>query len=153
MATVRKNKRWIVDFGTDAMNQSRGFVATKHAIKRYQERIEKCSKRDAIDRLEHAASIARPATSRQIAFCNGQHRLMFAGGGMFIWCEVESLMLVCGRASDANVICTVIRVPSDRELRDLYQKPKAFRGHPDGTRTANKRRERRQKQKAKQFVW
>lgn len=98
------------------------FAVTKHAIKRYRERIDQCSKRDAHDRLMHAASISRIASTLQVAHAMKVKRIVWTGPA-YRWCEVESLLLVCNRIIDRYhgreilVVLTVMRVPSDSEIR------------------------------------
>ncbi len=58
------------------------FIVTNHARLRYYERFERCRKADADDRIKHAASIARIATAKQVAY--GKNRNMIDSGAVRI---------------------------------------------------------------------
>ncbi len=93
----------------------RAWVST-HAIHRYRERVEHCTKADAQERMLHAYQISRPPTEKQIQW---MMKKQFGGkGAMYRWCEVETLMLVLVRLENGELLIkTVFRVPCDEECR------------------------------------
>jgi hypothetical protein len=90
---------------------------TKHAILRYRQRVENCSIADAVERIRHAVEIGRQPTAKQL-------RQIGTLRGVYFWCEVESLMLICERRADEATgeprgglsVVTLFRIPSDAEI-------------------------------------
>jgi hypothetical protein len=69
-------------------------TVTPHAVSRYRERIESCTKAEAIDRLTHAVEIARPASPVLVSrFAKG--RQWYEREASYLHCPVENLFLVC----------------------------------------------------------
>ena len=86
-----------------------GFKVTDHAIQRYRERVERCSKRAATDRLIHAMSISVPATKRHLKYARMKDYRTTAL--YFRYCEVESLLLCCKYVTGGSLLVTVFRIP------------------------------------------
>lgn len=90
------------------------FILTNHAVDRYMERVEQCSKRDARDRLTHALSISRPATKAEVRTLPGRARQArhntFAASRIYRFCDVENLLIVCRPEGMQWIVLTVIRV-------------------------------------------
>ncbi len=122
------------------------FIVTNHARKRYYERFERCRRADAEDRIKHAASIARIATARQVAWGMANAR-MIDTGGLNLWCEVETMLLHCLRVDGVILIKTVRRVPSDAAIR-ATGKQMGYDRKKCATGKHASRRGRLQKQKA-----
>lgn len=100
------------------------FRATSHAINRYIQRIDKCSRKAAADRLTHAAEIAVPATREQIAASRS------GPAPIRLYCEVESLLLICASEPNAIVILTVYRTigPEDARRQNAARKKRISSG-------------------------
>ena len=82
---------------------------TPHAIARYRERIEPCTKSEAEDRLTHAVQIARPASAVMVSrFAKG--RQWYQHEATYLHCPVENLFLVCVPDSSGGIgVVTVYR--------------------------------------------
>lgn len=88
----------------------KGIRITAHAVDRYRERVEPCSKRDAKDRLGHALSISVPAGDNfvhQNTKRRGQSPRI-TKSAFYRYCEVESLLLVLHPGNPARLV-TVLR--------------------------------------------
>lgn len=82
---------------------------THHAIARYLERVEDCSRHDARERLLHAVAISERASEAML------QRALKGGpvkqrGVIGRYCPVESLLLLLRPATDGFVLVTVFRV-------------------------------------------
>lgn len=75
---------------------------TKHAVTRYIERVERCSRREAYDRLEHALSISRPLSDKQMRSSN------IGWDAVYRYCPVENLVLICRRQEDESLLVLTV---------------------------------------------
>jgi hypothetical protein len=96
------------------------YRVSKHAIDRYQERVEPCTDAQAWDRIKHAAEISRLPSTKQLRWFTsrgGGRRDSASSNGIIRYCPIESLLLLCRRMSDgALVVVTIIRCPPDTAL-------------------------------------
>lgn len=89
------------------------FRLTTHAIRRYQQRFDRCERREAIDRLRHAAEISRLATAREthaITTRKGGRRRGKSSGLLYLICPVEPIVLACRRTPTCILVVTVYRL-------------------------------------------
>lgn len=101
-------------------------VVTHHANQRYRERVERCSKRDAAERVKHAMEISQPVTHEQMRWML-RHRC-WNRSSRCRWCPIENLLLVYVEDSEMIVVLTVFRVPPDAECReDFKSRRRAFK--------------------------
>lgn len=99
------------DWRAENQRQPVNVIITNHAVRRYIERIEKCSTIDARERIKHAMEISRLPTAKQLLQIDNT-------GQVYRWCEVESLMLICRRKeNDTLAVVTLFRIPADSDVR------------------------------------
>lgn len=91
---------------------SQAIHVTSHAIDRYIERVETCSREDAIDRLTHAVQISEPA-SRHMIHANSRRRGKKPPAHDAAWyrfCPIESLLLILRVAGRQLHLVTVFKL-------------------------------------------
>jgi hypothetical protein len=65
---------------------------TDHAIKRYIERVEQCSREDAVERITHAVQIAKKASPAMVwRWASRPNRRQ----AVYLYCKEANLFLVC----------------------------------------------------------